>query len=123
MDFEYNIGNNNNIELNQNITQLPEYKPIEINDLNIKEYNFPQKFSIKLQNKRAKSVLISGSFDSWKTKYPLIYDLSHDIWIITLNLKKGKYYYKYIIDGNWQINHDEKIETDDDGIINNYVLI
>ena len=123
LDFEYNIGNNNNIELNQNITQLPEYKPIEINDLNIKEYNFPQKFSIKLQNKRAKSVLISGSFDSWKTKYPLIYDLSHDIWIITLNLKKGKYYYKYIIDGNWQINHDEKIETDDDGIINNYVLI
>ena len=80
-------------------------------------------FYIKFKNKKPKSVLISGSFDSWKVKHPLIYDLSQNIWSISLNLKQGKYYYKYIIDGNWQINPNEKREKSEDGIINNYVII
>ena len=80
-------------------------------------------FYIKLKNKRPKSVLISGSFDGWNKKHPLIYDETKDIWIITINLNKGKYYYKYIIDGNWEINPNEKSEKGEDGIINNYIII
>ena len=60
-------------------------------------------FSYKFGNNRnPKTVLISGSFDGWKEKHPLKYDNREKKWICKMNLKKGKYFYKYIIDGNWK---------------------
>ena len=92
-------------------------------NINMSEAKLPHDFYFKFKNKKAKSVLISGSFDDWKKKHSLIYESSKDIWTITLNLKRGKYNYKYIVDGNWQINPSEKSEKGDDGIINNYIII
>ena len=40
-----------------------------------------------------------------------------------MNLKKGKYFYKYIIDGNWEINPNENHEKGSDGIVNNVIEV
>ena len=119
------INNKINYTYHPNINQLSEIKSDtnKITNIKVDDNKYPHTFSIKFKSKNPKSVLISGSFDSWKKKNSLIYDLSKDIWIITLYLKQGKYYYKYIIDGNWQINPNEKSEKDENGIINNYVII
>lgn len=37
--------------------------------------------------------------------------------------EKGKHLYKYIIDGNWQVNQREPTEKGDDGIINNVIYL
>ena len=119
------ISSNFNNSNNSNSNQLSKIKNSidKVNNLKNDDNKYPHTFSIKFKNKKPKSVMISGSFDSWKKKNSLIYDLSKDIWIITLYLKKGKYHYKYIIDGNWQINQNEKSEKGENGIINNYVII
>ena len=96
------------------------------NDNIMKSYEIEQKvphvFSVKI-NDRPNSVLISGSFDKWQVKHPLSYNSLNNKWCITLNLKKGKHYFKYIIDGIWQINSNESSEQGKDGIINNYIII
>ena len=38
-------------------------------------------------------------------------------------VKKGKHLYKYIIDGDWQINPREPSEKGDDGIVNNVITL
>lgn len=48
----------------------------------------------------AKRVFIAGSFNGWSTmQNPMT--KSDSGWVITLDLKEGKYLYKYIIDGRW----------------------
>ena len=115
----YNNLYNQNIKRALNMT-LDNQKN---NIINLSEAKIPYNFQINFKNKNPKSVLISGSFDDWSKKHPLTYDKYNNIWNISLNLKSGKYYYKYIIDGNWQINIKEKTEKDEKGIINNYIII
>lgn len=56
----------------------------------------------------AKKVILSGSFNDWTQDG---YTMAHigDEWTISLNLKPGKYLYKFIIDGNWIIDPDNKL--------------
>ena len=95
-----------------NIMNIHEIEPKKLYD-----------FNYKFQNQRPNSVLISGSFDKWQVKHPLVYDSIQDKWHISLRLKKGKHYFKFIIDGIWRINPNELKERGNDGIINNYVII
>ena len=113
------INSKNNVEL---INNNNNYKNINIVTKYEIEQKVPHVFSYQL-NKRPNSVLICGSFDKWQVKHPLSYNSFQDIWNITLNLKKGKHYFKFIIDGIWQINPKELSETGNDGIINNYIII
>ena len=80
-------------------------------------------FSYKFNNRNPKNVFISGSFDNWKEKHPLTYNQTMGKWACTLKLKKGKYLYKYIIDGNWEINPNELSERGNDGITNNVINV
>ena len=80
-------------------------------------------FSYKFNNRSPKNVFISGSFDNWKEKHPLSYNQTMGKWTCTLKLKKGKYLYKYIIDGNWEINPNELSERGNDGITNNIINV
>ena len=110
---------NHNLYYQKTIGELDVQK----NNINLCEAKISYNFEINFKSKKPKSVLISGSFDNWSKKHPLIYDISNNTWNISLNLKPGKHYYKYIIDGNWQINIKEKTEKDEKGIINNYIII
>ena len=120
----FNESKDNNINnnlYNQNINGI--LNTGKNNIINLNKEKILYNFEINFKDKKPKSVLISGSFDNWEKKYPLTYNISKDIWSISLNLKPGKYYYKYIIDGNWQINIKEENEKDENGIINNYIII
>ena len=76
-------------------------------------------FSYKFNNRSPKTVFISGSFDDWKEKHPLSYNQTMGKWTCTLKVKKGKHLYKYIIDGNWEINPNDPSVRGNDGIVNN----
>lgn len=66
----------------------------------------------------AKKVILSGSFDNWSTdKIQMIPTDSG--WIAQVKLAPGKYWYKFIIDGDWDIDRDNQInENDGEGNIN-----
>ena len=74
-------------------------------------------------NYQPKVVEISGSFDGWKKRHRLIHYPREHKWEISIKMKKGKHLYKYIIDGNWQVNQNEQTEKGDDGIINNVIYL
>ncbi len=51
----------------------------------------------------AKTVLVSGSFNGWSTSgYSM--ELKNGLWTCELNLKPGKYTYKFNVDGQWMID-------------------
>ena len=76
-----------------------------------------------LDNYQPKVVEISGSFDEWKIRHRLIHYPREKKWEISMKLKKGKHLYKYIIDGDWQINPREPSEKGEDGFVNNYIIL
>lgn len=55
-----------------------------------------------------KTIYISGSYDNWKTRIPLVRS-RHDFYTI-IDLPEGTHQYKYFIDGQWVCdNHQDKI--------------
>ncbi|MBK7172105.1 MAG: glycogen-binding domain-containing protein [Bacteroidales bacterium] len=59
-----------------------------------------------------KKVFISGSFNNWSTmQSPMIKTDSG--WIFKIWLKPGKYTYKYIIDGKWKQDPNNRLKEDD----------
>jgi len=64
------------------------------------------------ERKYAEHVYLSGTFNNWSTmQTPMIRCDSG--WFITLELKPGKYSYKYIIDGKWSPDPYNKLREDD----------
>ncbi len=52
------------------------------------------------ENKNAKKVFLSGSFNDWSLYgNPMV--LSDSGWVLQVKLEPGKYFYKFIVDGNW----------------------
>jgi 1,4-alpha-glucan branching enzyme len=57
----------------------------------------------------AKTVVLAGDFNDWDThSHPLKKD-SKKKWKISLDLKPGKYEYRFLVDGVWQ--NDPKCTT------------
>jgi starch synthase len=134
----FNVKEAKNLELDKELEKEEKEKAMNLSSVK-KEKNEKKKssdkeidingeknvsFSYKFGNNRnPKTVLISGSFDGWKEKHPLKYDNREKKWICKMNLKKGKYFYKYIIDGNWEINPNENHSKGSDGIVNNVIEV
>jgi hypothetical protein len=56
----------------------------------------------------ARSVIVSGSFNGWSTgDYRMVKERGK--WVFPIYLKPGKYTYKFIVDGNWVIDPDNKL--------------
>ena len=107
---------------------VPDIKPIDSSDPNAmtKEEVDPNiviaAFTYKFpENRKPKKVVIRGSFDNWKEDHPLEYQSVEGKWVLTMKLNKGKYLYKYVIDGNWETNPAEKTEKGKDGMVNNVI--
>jgi hypothetical protein len=61
---------------------------------------------------KASKVFISGTFNDWSTiASPM--QKTDTGWTITLNLGPGRYLYKYIIDGRWKEDPNNKEKVDD----------
>ena len=69
----------------------------------------------------ARKVIVAGSFNGWnKDGYRMIW---HDgKWIFPLYLRPGKYTYKFIIDGTWIIDPENKLYEQNEYGTNNSVL-
>lgn len=69
------------------------------------------------------SVQLVGSFDNWEMKHGMSYDHITSMWFTTKDLVKGKYTYKYVINGKiWKINEEENVEKDKAGNLNNVII-
>lgn len=76
----------------------------------------------KFQAPHAKKVKIYGSFNGWSKGYLLLKNGS-DIWVQSVELPRGRYEYKYLVDGKWM--YDAKLPTINDGLYskNNVIVI
>ncbi len=117
----HNYYNNNNNFNNNNVIA---------NEYNYNKYytvmdvgEVVKTFVYYFPDKQPNVVELSGSFDNWKKKHRLIHKTRDNKFEITIKLKKGKHFYKYIVDGNWQINPNEPSEMGEDGIVNNVVSL
>ena len=69
-------------------------------------------------NQQAKEVILSGSFNSWSTVYQTM-NYTDSGWIAELELAPGKYLYKFIVDGRWINDVNNKLdEADGHGGVN-----
>jgi hypothetical protein len=69
----------------------------------------------------AKKVILSGTFNDWDKQG---YTMAHlgDEWVISMRLKPGKQLYKFIVDGEWMIDPDNKLYEDNQYHTGNSVL-
>ena len=48
----------------------------------------------------ARSVSLVGDFNDWNTvSHPLAHDAARDVWTVTIELERGRYEYKFFVDG------------------------
>lgn len=50
---------------------------------------------------QAKRVSLAGSFNNWDTKRLSAKKDSKGNWTVKVNLKPGRYEYKFVVDGSW----------------------
>ncbi|XP_070602972.1 5'-AMP-activated protein kinase subunit beta-2-like isoform X2 [Erythrolamprus reginae] len=68
-----------------------------------------------------KEVFISGSFNNWSAKIPLI--KSHNDFVAILDLPEGEHQYKFFVDGQWVHDPSEPVVTSHMGTINNLIHV
>ena len=72
--------------------------------------------------KSATNVYLSGSFNGWSTTQTPMKKVN-DGWMIDVNLKPGKYTYKYIVDGKWKQDPNNQLsEADGAGGLNSVLF-
>jgi chromosome partitioning protein len=73
----------------------------------------------------AKEVQIAGDFSNWEpVKNIMVQQKKSKIWKGTMQLKSGKYQYKFIVDGKWKIDpYNPEVMTSDMGISNSLLIV
>jgi hypothetical protein len=87
------------------------------------EVRVPITFNYTFDAQKPSSVQICGSFDKWQVRHPLTFDPFSNKWSVTLKIKKGTHYFKFIVDGEWVISKSEKTIKDANGYLNNFISI
>jgi 1,4-alpha-glucan branching enzyme len=55
----------------------------------------------KLYSPKAKKVSLAGSFNNWDAKKLSAKKDSQGNWLVKIDLKPGRYEYKFVVDGSW----------------------
>ncbi|MDP7421509.1 MAG: isoamylase early set domain-containing protein [bacterium] len=71
--------------------------------------------TLQYENKEAEEVAVAGDFNNWDTTADKMVNLGDGNWTITLNLKPGRFEYKFVIDGTKWIADPQAKEFVDDG--------
>lgn len=103
-----------------------QISPVNIPSSAAKIYAIPTRIRYwpRVLLSRPRSVAVSGSFDDWQIRHPMLWDNAVQGFTTTLALKPGKYYYKLVVDGTWTLNPDVAVEPDPaSGILNNILLV
>lgn len=72
--------------------------------------------------KDAKEIIISGSFNNWRTSEHYMERNAQGVWELTLPLQPGKYLYKFIVDGYWKHDPQNELKEQDGWNGHNSVL-
>lgn len=103
--------------------QMKIAKPDLISDDSLEfahnEYPVVFKWHSEAHNQPAKHVYLTGSWDNWRKKIPLVKSTSDFSTIINLN--PGRYEYKFLVDGKWMVD-DMIAKTDNQMGSQNNVL-
>lgn len=60
-----------------------------------------KKINFELRAPQAKKVALAGNFNSWKETKLLLKKNDSGLWKIEVDLKPGRYEYKFVVDGQW----------------------
>jgi hypothetical protein len=106
---------------------MEQFAPVN-NEVKVGFNIFKNKNAFRIQNdsiviffhrgsEKAREVILSGSFNNWD---PQILKMSKTDsgWIAAVTLRPGKYWYKFVVDGNWTTDRDNQI-IENDGRGNN----
>jgi Glycogen recognition site of AMP-activated protein kinase len=63
-------------------------------------------------NKNADRVMLAGSFNNWNPEN-FFMTVTDSGWIAFVKLGPGKYWYKFIVDGNWTTDNDNQLKEND----------
>jgi hypothetical protein len=69
----------------------------------------------------AREVYISGTFNNWSTMDTPM-NRTDDGWSVVIPLKPGKYTYKFIVDGRWTLDPNNKLKENKPGKLQNSVV-
>ncbi|NCD68026.1 glycogen-binding domain-containing protein [Mucilaginibacter agri] len=80
--------------------------------------------TFKLQWFGASEIMISGTFNNWNKNEWKMGQHPYGQWAYQKKLDPGKYLYKFIIDGVWTLDpENKKIETDEQGNSNSILIV
>jgi 1,4-alpha-glucan branching enzyme len=73
----------------------------------------------------AQDVQIAGDFSNWEpVENIMVQQKENKIWKGTVQLKPGKYQYKFIVDGEWKIDPcNPEVMTSDVGVSNSLLIV
>ena len=66
------------------------------------------------EDENAQSVFLVGSMNNWNTTATPMEKDENGIWKVVLKLNSGKHTYKFMVDGNWQVD-PQNPNLEDDG--------
>jgi len=75
------------------------------------------------QKPSAKSVYLAGSFNEWSPNERRMVKSKDGTFRARLKLKPGKYEYKFVVDGEWVEDTEEKKVSNELGSVNNVVEV
>jgi 1,4-alpha-glucan branching enzyme len=103
----------------QNPQKVPNIHDTENSVLNIKK-----KVVFRLNGfENAQNVILAGSFNNWNENEMKMMKVG-DQWEYQMNLSGGKHFYKFIVDGQWMIDPNNRYAEDDgQGNINSVVFV
>lgn len=70
-----------------------------------------KKVKFELKAPTATSVALSGDFNNWDSKGLALKKKRDGSWSIELSLKPGRYEYKFIVDGEWKLDPENKLRS------------
>jgi hypothetical protein len=110
------------IKITEEHPTIAERFPAESDDLLYGCNRFVRKFPFLVRDSmvtfflkghtNARGVLLAGSFTNWQNAALKMMPTDSG-WIMDVKLGPGKYWYKFIIDGGWTIDPDNRLHEDD----------
>lgn len=70
-----------------------------------------------------KDVYISGTFNGWRSKIPMVRSSSKHSFYTIIDLPLGEHQYKFIVDGHWKLDQNQPIYTSPTGVQNNRISV
>ena len=61
----------------------------------------------------AREVFLAGQFNNWSPTATALHKDDSGLWMVAIELKPGRYQYKFVVDGDWRVDPASPNSTDD----------